>query len=272
MKILAVVVSYYPERELLKNNIAAFVDYVDQLLIWENTPQKDKEKYRFISHDKVEYCGDGINSISHALNFAWRYAKDNGYDYLLTMDQDSVFEDFLGYRDAVIRLNSNELCIIGPDTIKRDSKCAEFISVPAIITSGMLISVLMLDILNGYCEFFSVDAVDSELCVKATSKGYKVYQHTRTFLQHQFGEVVSNNHDKPVLERNYSANRLYGIFRNHIILWRKYGENTWLREILLYYVRTYLVGVLLYDHQKIKKIKAILSGVWDGYRFNITLL
>ena len=67
-KILAIVVTYYPEKELLERNVQAFINRVDKVLIWENTPSPDKMSYRFISHEKVEYYGDGINSISRALN------------------------------------------------------------------------------------------------------------------------------------------------------------------------------------------------------------
>ena len=93
-KILAIVVTYYPEKDLLEKNVQAFINQVDKVLIWENTPSPDKLDYRFITHEKVEYHGDGINSISRALNYAWEYANENGYDYLLTMDQDSFFENF----------------------------------------------------------------------------------------------------------------------------------------------------------------------------------
>lgn len=92
--ILSIIVTYFPEKELLEKNINAIIHSVDKVLIWENTPSDQRDKYRFFNEEKVKYCGDGVNSISHALNYAWRYAQDNGYDYLLTMDQDSCFVDF----------------------------------------------------------------------------------------------------------------------------------------------------------------------------------
>ena len=101
-KILAIVVTYYPERDLLEKNISAYIEYVDKVLIWENTPEEYKLQYRFVEHKKVEYCGDGINSISHALNHAWKYAIENGYDYLLTMDQDSLWADFSSFLNNTI--------------------------------------------------------------------------------------------------------------------------------------------------------------------------
>ena len=271
MKVLAIIVTYYPEKELLENNVSSFVDEVDKVLIWENTPSSDKNNYRFIKHEKIEYCGDGVNSISHALNVAWRYAKDNSYDYLLTMDQDSVFEHFSAYRDAVVSLNAKEQCIVGPVTTQQDLEtCEEFFSVPAIITSGMLVSVSLIDRLNGFCEAFSVDAVDSELCVKATSKGIHVYQHSKTFLQHRLGNTSDHHKNRPCLVRSYPPKRLYGIFRNHIILYRKYRDNAWLKDIIKAYFRIYLIGIILYDNnQKMKKTFSILKGIKDALFFDI---
>ena len=103
-RILAIVVTYYPEKELLEKNVSAFINDVEKILIWENTPNDKKLLYRFLSDPKVDYCGDGVNSISHALNYAWKYAETNGYNYLLTMDQDSVFENFSLFIENTIYL------------------------------------------------------------------------------------------------------------------------------------------------------------------------
>ena len=270
-KILAIVVTYYPEKELLEKNILSFIDEVDKVLIWENTPQADRQVYRYIQHGKVDYCGDDTNSISHALNYAWRYAAYHCYDYLLTMDQDSVFEHFAAYRDAVVSMNGKEQCIVGPETTRVDlGKYDDFIPVPAIITSGMLVSVSLIERLDGFCEAFSVDAVDSELCVKAMSRGIHVYQHSKTFLQHRLGNTSDHHKNRPCLVRSYSPKRLYGIFRNHIILYRKYRDNAWLRDIIKAYFRIYFIGIILYDnHQKMKKTFSILKGVKDAMFFDI---
>lgn len=40
-RILVILVTYKPEEEILKRNIEAFIDYVDKILIWENTPLEE---------------------------------------------------------------------------------------------------------------------------------------------------------------------------------------------------------------------------------------
>lgn len=270
MKILAVVVTYYPEKELLEKNVAAFIEHVDKVLIWENTPESEKLQYRFVYGDKIEYCGDGVNSISHGLNYGWHYAKNHGYDYLLTMDQDSEFDHFPAYRDAVLAHQGRDTALFGPQT-EEMSLCKDvFLAVPAIITSGMLLSVELLSELGGYCEAFKIDGVDSELCLKASSHGFNVYLYEGVSLKHHFGASVDGRHDdKVVMKKNYSPSRLYGIFRNHIILFRRYRDNWWIKQIVYYYFRTYFIGVLRYDTNKLKKSWAMTKGIFDGLCFNL---
>ena len=53
VKIVSVIVTFYPEKELLQANISRFIDYVDKVLIWENTPEPHKRSYRFLFNDKM---------------------------------------------------------------------------------------------------------------------------------------------------------------------------------------------------------------------------
>ena len=97
MKILAVVVAYHPEPDLLRRNLDSFADGVDHILLWRNSPVE-------CDHPKVELAGDGTNQgIGTALNAAWTYAVQNGFDWLLTMDQDSCWEDFEAFQAAVLQ-------------------------------------------------------------------------------------------------------------------------------------------------------------------------
>ena len=70
--VLAVIVTYNPDRELLHKNLDAFVDDVDRLLIWDNTPgTTGHDLYREFDQNKIVYIGKGNNcGISKALNFA----------------------------------------------------------------------------------------------------------------------------------------------------------------------------------------------------------
>ena len=45
IKILAILISYYPDLEQTRGNILQFIDYIDTLIIWENTPEKERDRF-----------------------------------------------------------------------------------------------------------------------------------------------------------------------------------------------------------------------------------
>ena len=65
-RILTIVITYFPEKNLLEKNISSIINEVEKILIWENTPADKRVGYRLPPNGKIDYSGDGINSISHA--------------------------------------------------------------------------------------------------------------------------------------------------------------------------------------------------------------
>ena len=261
--ILSIIVTYFPEKELLEKNINAIIHSVDKVLIWENTPSDFCENYRLINHKKIEYCGDGINSISHALNHAWRYAKTNGYDYLLTMDQDSHFEDFPCYLEQTIFNESAPKGIYSPPiegrTIVRDF---EEIDMP--ITSGMLIPITLIDKIGGWDEEFKIDSVDDEFCLHAHTLGIKTFAVKGIVMQHRLGFPVTRRFlGHTIILRNYSPYRLHDIYKNNIILVRKYSQFTYIKKNLLNWLKQ-IIWMLLFEDDKAKKLMSILRGCFAG--------
>ena len=232
-KILAIIVTYYPEKELLVKNVSAFINHVDKVLIWENTPHGDSEKYRYIQYAntvtndannaKIQYCGDGVNSISHALNYAWHYAKDNGFDYVLTMDQDSVFVDFKSYLAATIYNSSAPKGIWGPNAY--NFTYTGFRENEKMFTSGMLMKTDLLSQLGGWNELFAIDCVDDELCLKAGRLGIGKYILGDVKLEHRLGNPnVVYFRGRKIILRNDNPNRLYSIYKSHVLMCRLFPE------------------------------------------------
>ena len=266
-RILAIVVTYYPEKDLLVRNVQAFIAHVDKVLIWENTPSPDKLQYRYITHEKVEYYGDGINSISRALNFAWEYANENGFDYMLTMDQDSYFENFDFYVGKTV------LCEDAPDGIwtpqmNRETVSAEYEEIDIPITSGMLASVKIVNAIGGWNESYTIASVDDEFFLQAHQCKIKKYKVKDASLLQRFGitQVVTVFGHKLEL-RNYGPQRLYDIYRNNIILIRKYPKIDYLRKNFFHYWLKAIVLVFLFEKQRFKKTASIFKGIISGLRY-----
>ena len=89
-KVAGIVVLYEPTREVLRN-IQSYIMQVEQLFIVDNSENVDSkivEKIKKINN--AEYIGLNENiGIAAALNIGARRAIEGGYEYLLTMDQDS---------------------------------------------------------------------------------------------------------------------------------------------------------------------------------------
>lgn len=267
-RILSIVVTYYPEEDLLKQNLASFVSMVDKVIIWENTPEDRKMSFRYINHPKVDYYGDGINSISHALNYAWQYAKKNGYDYLLTMDQDSVINHFEKLKEYALQ-HFSEMIIMGPSLLPSDNEGAliEAIKSEEIITSGMLVPVKVLNFLGGYDERLTIDGIDTDLCLRASLQKIYTYQINGCFIQQRFGQPLVKYHKGVKYEINsYPANRLRSILKAHVYLMRKYpnmSSNT-KSYIKNHYIRGKLREILLFEDKKLSKSYNLLKGILEG--------
>ena len=271
MKILSIIVTYRPNKDLLKTNFAAFVDDIDKVLIWENTPEEEKCQYRFVQHEKVEYCGDGINSISHALNYAWKYAKTNGYDYLLTMDQDSVFENFKGYLERTLEATKSVDAIWGPNAYDKPSE--DIVECDYLITSGMLLKVSMINTLGGWNEGFPIDCVDDEFCLRAKSKGIKSYYWGKCFLHQTYGTPRKLTFFfGEVTLRNDPPRRLFSIYKSHILLKRMFPENETVRKDVKEIWIPMIKWILVFEKNRIRKFIAIFRGIFQGLTCNIQII
>lgn len=267
--VLGVVIVYHPDVELLKENVNAFINLIDKLLIWDNTPKGCVNKLNeFIQHDKVVYKSVGENiGISKALNYAWRYADKEGFNYLLTMDQDSVWHDFCKFKHRVMEKNEKELCICGPcaytNLVERPLKSG-FETFRWQITSGMLIKIELLNRIGGYNESFVVDCVDIELCLRAKSKGFNSYYCYDGFLVQQYGTPSKTMFLGK--ERNYtfySPFRVRGIIGGHILLYRIYKHPDLPREIRRF-TKEALKSVAYSRHKRLGVLFALLKGFYDG--------
>ena len=270
-RILAIVVTYHPDKALLEKNISAFISSVEKVLVWENTPGGQKRQYRFGDNSKVEYCGDGINSISHALNYAWRYAEKERYDYLLTMDQDSVFENFSHYLEYTIRNTQAPQGIWIPLAVTGENKPAlrekgqDIKEVFFGNTSGMLLKISVIGRIGGWNEAFAVDGVDCEFCFHASRVGVKIYAFLNVFLYHQLGEYKKVKFLNRFFElRNYSPVRYYTIYKSHVLLMRLFPEQKEFLNTCRYYWGGMIKWIFMFESHRFRKMYYIVKGIAEG--------
>ena len=281
-KVLGLVTLYNPEYPDAADNIMRYLPYLDLLIIWDNSPLESNLKQKILASlaqetDNIIWHGDGKNyCIAPAINFAWHYAQENGFDLVLLMDQDSQWEDFHSYITEVNkRFQASQKYVFCPyipsdDTfmITKDAQEKNIF-----INSGTVIPTTILNEIGGADEAFPLDALDHDLSIRIQKAGYKIVSLTKHKLHHT---VVNLQKMGPfhLFTPNYSPQRLYSISRSHIIKYRKHKDWLSSSEIKVtlkeHYIRQ-LLRILLAEPQKMCRLKMFFKGIYDGITFPINI-
>lgn len=266
MKLCAVVVTYYPDVEDTIKNIMQYLPWVDHLVIWENTPSEDISKYKIELPeyaDKISYMGTGKNEgIGYAVNRAIEYSIENNYTHLLTMDQDSQWDNFEEFLTEANNI-SNEYHIIAPNINNLYPRQKLYLEISS-ITSGTMYDISIIKMIGFFNEKFFIDAIDEEFGFRAYLNGYPTAILGLINLKQKFG-VSKKFFSKQITE--YNAFRTYYIVRNHLWIWRLYPS---LRSFHLFKVFIFdktikrIVTILLAEDNKRKKLFALLKGIKHG--------
>lgn len=265
MKFCACVIAYYPDEQLLRKNVACYRDFAEKVFIWQNTPMAERHVLTDWG-DNVEWIGgEGNVGISRALNEVLRLCREAGYDYLLTMDQDSCFEDFPLYlREVESRLPAEDVLAFGPVTPGEHAAAGSFEEKDYIITSGSMVSVERALAIGGYREEFLVDGIDIDFCFKAKAAGLKVLMVGDAFLRQRFGQTVKAG-DKEMV--SYPAERLFSIVKSQWMIWKDYPH--YFNK--LHFLKIFYLGepyhILFYQKDKCRKLGAILRATVAGIRY-----
>lgn len=275
-KTLACIVTYNPDIELLKTNINSFIKHVDDIVIVDNNSHNLNEIYKNFISEKIFIIQNNENiGIAAALNQGLDEAVKKQAKFILTMDQDSFFEEngVLQLKNKIKDLNE-KVAIIGPSMKDVNSNFTEHSDkeinfVKTIITSGALCRTDLLKEVNGWDEKLFIDSVDFDMCYKLQIKGYSIVKINNIFLNHNLGESVKKKFIIKFLITNHSPLRVYYQFRNTFYLQKIYYKFFFKDMVQMFFSSNKkLLGILLYEKDKIQKIKYAMLGIWDGLNNN----
>jgi rhamnosyltransferase len=199
--------------------------------------------------------------IAKALNIGCERALDDGIKWVLTMDQDSLFEKNKIKRYLKIakqKFNDNsKLAIIAPNVgvTNKDQYCNK------VITSGNILNLKAYQEVGGFNNSLFIDEVDHEICFRLIKKGFKILKLGQVHMKHQLGDTK----EYKILffkfsAMNHSYVRKYYIFRNRFLMRKRFPEFT------KGYLKTCIedmIKVILVEDDKIRKLKFILRGICD---------
>lgn len=264
MRILAVVILYNPDSKLLIKNLHGVAPYVDHILLWQNSKVDQNAVSGIPFSEKFEWVGDSENKgISTALNYARSYAVENGYDFLLTMDQDSVFVGFDNYISNIVG-SDQPAGIYGPG-VNWMAFSGTLRNFDFPITSGMLVPVDILNKLGGYRPDFFVDGIDLDFTLRAKQQGIPVYLVGDCVLLQQYGVAKSKRIlFKTVSIDSHSPARLYEMYKNLNILLAEHPVPEWkLHYRQMWGLKNILKRIVVED-DRLSICRAILKGIKDG--------
>lgn len=261
MKVAAVVILYNPEIDFVRHNILQYIDAVGKVLLWKNScfEMDFPEQYQ----QKIVWMGTGANEfVAKPLNEVLCWCKEQGYDYLLTMDQDSTWIDFSGFLQKVQQYEKADIAIYSPNVNNQFPLSAECYEVESVITSGALVKVDTALALEGFREDYKIYWVDGEYCYYARSRGFRIVCLPHYNLKQRFGEPVKNIFN--IYVANYSPTVYYFMFRNMFWMHREFGDKAVSWRTIGYTGFLFLRSILLVEASKIKKLSKVLKGILEG--------
>ena len=287
MKVCAGIVLYNPDVERLKRNINAIKPQVDLLVFVDNASGNVDEVENSFLGDRYVWIKNEENlGISGALNQLIEYADNNGYEWILTLDQDSICGENFVEKLLAVAVEDSKTAMVGPLIIDRgiadrgtfdaglssENPLPDSEDVKLIITSGALTNVEAVLDVGGFNNWLFIDEVDREICLRLLRKGYRLVRVNTIELNHEYGlkTVTRRVLWKKTVYRNYTPFRVYYQNRNLVYMMRKYGREytprlvyRWVRLFFAFFVK------FINEPDRIPRLKAFSKGIKDGFAVDI---
>jgi rhamnosyltransferase len=262
MNLAAVVILYNPDIDLTKN-INTYLKSVKSLIVLDNS-NTNSAKMFLPNSEKITYHFDGENKgISYRLNQALEICKQNKFEYLLTMDQDSSFEE-IEINNYLSKIEENKNFKIGMFGINLSQFDKNDYENEMFITSGSILNVNHAIEIGGFDENLFIDEVDNEFCLRLISKGYFTKRFGNISMNHQFGTTrkvltPSLRFKERVI---YSPLRNYYNTRNYFYVNRLYTYDYKQKRERLIMLKYRIKNSLLYENT-LKTIYYVFRGYID---------
>ena len=271
LKISGVVILYNPDKNF-NDNIKTYIDDIDILYVVDNSNKKNK----IIDSKKIKYIFNGDNlGIAKPLNEIANLSLEEGYDFLLTMDQDTSFnKNVMNEMKKYILENDTSkdgIVTVWHNTKLDVEKPKEKIDYPLTeMTSGNLVNLKIWKEIKGYNEDYFIDGIDIDYCLKLKKNGYRVVRLNNIEIMHDLGDIKYHNFlGKTYLCTNHNYIRRYYISRNYNYIKKEYYDIAPDYCEPLNHLKLRLFRIIMFENDKYRKIKNIFRGIKD-YKKGIT--
>jgi rhamnosyltransferase len=233
-KVFGIIVTYKPNMQILEKCIESLANQLSKLVIVDNTPGKCEllERFRKTSNIEIIYLNDNYG-IAYAQNVGIKRALEEGADYILLSDQDTIYP--LDYVEKMLEcFKEDKVAAAGPLFIDAHTSKVQFFvrkglfgfkkiypkagkhEVLQLIASGTIINAKFIPEIGLMKEELFIDWVDMEWCWRAVKKGYKIIGNADVIVKHFHGEKSKKFFTKNITLK--SCLRHYYTIRNGIYL------------------------------------------------------
>jgi rhamnosyltransferase len=267
--ICAVLVSFMG-GEAIKKNIFSLLKYVDFLLVVDNGSDIDTinslKELEYLENIDVLYLTTN-KGLGYALNIGIDYARIKKADWLLTMDQDSLIDDFFiaSYKNFLGENKSSY--ILAPTIINHNikSNIHKNSILDFAITSGNLVHMSVFDKIGSFDISFFVDAIDIDFSLRARLNGFKILYVKEALLYHSLGSRYIESGFLNNFYTFHSPLRRYYIYRNNLTIILRYWKYFPFFIIKTITIQSlYLIAILVNEKSTFINLKHIFLGLIHG--------
>ena len=277
--VCAVYVTYHPDATF-PERMARIAPQVGHIVIVDNhSGEEDIHMLRALCKaEKAELIENKENlGIATALNQGIERVIELGYEWVITVDQDTIPELNLIQslskiysshpdRERIRMVGSNYRSpVTGQVAVNCSPATSNFLETSIVITSCCLILLKAFKEIGPFRDDFFIDQVDHEYCLRLRSHGYKVIMSCKPLMIHSVGEQTIHKFIRKQICTNHSPLRRYYITRNRLILYKTYicEDPNWVLRSLLTAIRE-LIMIILFEDYKFEKLRATVLGIFHA--------
>lgn len=277
VRICAIIVTYHPSSGMI-DYLQAVLAQTHGLVVVDNGSTATEldalhhasQVHGFQLIENIENLG-----LAEALNQGVRWARNNGYTWVILFDQDSTIT--AGFVDQMFATWESHphrelVCSVHPRYVHPDTGREHKVwrapdGGPVIaITSGSLIPTWIFERIGEFASEYFIDEVDSEYCYRIRAAGYLIADSSEAILLHAAGNPQKFSflgfHFRP---GHHSALRRYYMSRNRVVLYRKYFRvfPAWILHSIFESLRETIKSFIV-EKDRMHKFRNLLLGTWDG--------
>lgn len=266
--VCASIITYNCES-VINKNIISLLEQVNHILIIDNNSNADSNHLldQWNNNEKITIIKYPSNEgLALRLNEALEWATEHNYSLLLTMDQDTVLKDNAVIEMLKVLNSTDQICSVGPNrNFKEYDSNRLYTNTNYLITSGNLLKISVANKIKGYDSTLFIDLVDIDFSLHLRSEGYLLAIANNAEMEHKVGELEIN---KFLFFKykylSHSPIRFYYIYRNHVIISKKYFNQFSMFLIKLRMLMILDTFKILFEKNSFEKLKYALKGIVDG--------